>query len=780
MGLLERSGWWLYEAGMAGGLLCAAPWLMVRRGAHYTETLPGRLGLGEGGQLSGALWIHAVSVGEVAVAATLVRALPEELPLVVTTVTPTGQAQARARFLPDEAPEERPHRAVAYLPFDLSFPVRRFFRRFSPRALVLIEGDYWPRVLREARLRELPVAVVNGRVGETSARRLARMPKLAKHLFFSTVHRFGVQTEQDRQRLIAGGAEASRIHITGNLKYDTPKPESKPELEDSIRQLADGRPILIAGSTMAGEDEAVLDAFRRLGGGERALLLLVPRHPERWDGVARLVEGQGFRLGRRSALEKIAPESALEVLLLDSLGELAALYALADTAFIGGTLAPTGGHNPLEPACFAVPTVVGPSMFNFRDMAQRFDRSGAWSRAADAEELAQVWDGWLRSPEEGRAVGRRAAELLEANRGALGRTVNMLESLLSAVRGGSPVKSPSRPRSPWQLFYGGAHRLRHAWYRKRAQRLPRPVLSVGNLHWGGGGKTPLTAALAAHLRDRSYSVAILSRGYGSRGEGVRLVSRGEGPLLGPGLAGDEPVLLAGLLPGVAVVVCPDRYLAGLHALERLNPAPDLFLLDDGFSHLRLHRDLDLLAFPAADPFAGGRLPPGGLLREPMASSARAHAAVLTGFCDDGLGDELAQALAPHGFTGRGFVAPTRIETPRTVPGGEALTPGSRVLLVSAIARPEGFVAAVEAQGFDIAAHLTWRDHHTYPDESLASIAKTFEESDAVAVLTTSKDRVKLQGRLELPLAELPVCAEPEPAFFQWLDEKVSELVGGQV
>jgi 3-deoxy-D-manno-octulosonic-acid transferase len=441
MGFFERSGWWLYEAAMAGGLLCAAPWLLVRRGAHYTETLPGRLGLGGGAELSGALWIHAVSVGEVAVAATLVRALPEDLPLVITTVTPTGQAQARTRFLSgkgmpgEHEPETAPRRAVAYLPFDLGFSVRRFFRRFSPRALVLVEGDYWPLVLREARRRGLPVAVVNGRVGETSARRLARAPRLAANLFFSTIDRFGVQTEQDRQRLVAGGAEPSRIHITGNLKYDTHKPAPKPELEDAIRRLAHGRPILVAGSTMAGEDEAVLAAFRRLGGGERALLLLVPRHPERWDGVARLVQGQGFRLARRSALGEIAPEPSVEVLLLDSLGELAALYALAAAAFIGGTLVPTGGHNPLEPACFAVPTVVGPSMFNFRDMAERFDHSQAWSRAADAEELAQVWDGWLHTPEQARAVGRRAAELLEANRGALGRTVEMLEPLLAAVEG---------------------------------------------------------------------------------------------------------------------------------------------------------------------------------------------------------------------------------------------------------------------------------------------------------------------------------------------------------
>lgn len=339
-----------------------------------------------------------------------------------------------------------------------------------------------------------------------------------------------------------------------------------------------------------------------------------------------------------------------------------------------------------------------------------------------------------------------------------------------------PLEAPPKSYSPWQWLYGTAHGLRRAWYRRRAARLPRPVVSVGNLHWGGSGKTPLTAAIAAHLRDRGLFVAILSRGYGSHGVGVRLVSRGEGPLLGPGLAGDEPVLLAGLLPGVAVVVCPDRHHAGLHALQRLEPAPDLFLLDDGFSHLRLYRDLDILTFPASDPFAGGLLPPGGLLREPLSSARRAHAAVLTGQCNPEDGKALARALEPHGFAGPGFIAPTYAEAPLEQTSSKPLTPGARVLLVSAIARPESFSSAVQEMGFEITGHLTFRDHHRYPEESLETIVTTFRESDAVAVLTTSKDRVKLQGRLELPMAELPIQAEPEEGFFRWLDGELETLL----
>ncbi|HEX6901578.1 MAG TPA: tetraacyldisaccharide 4'-kinase [Thermoanaerobaculia bacterium] len=329
------------------------------------------------------------------------------------------------------------------------------------------------------------------------------------------------------------------------------------------------------------------------------------------------------------------------------------------------------------------------------------------------------------------------------------------------------MKAPAPPSSPWQLFYGGAHRLRWRWYRERAKRLPRPVVSVGNLHWGGSGKTPLTAAIARHLRDRGLAVCILSRGYGGKGEGVRVVSTGEGPLLGPRVAGDEPVLLAGELPGVAVVVGPDRHEAGLQALRRLDPSPDLFLLDDGFSHLRLARDLDLVAFPAADPFGGGRLFPSGRLREPLAAMARADAAILTGSEDVGAARELAEALRPYGFTGPGFAS-------ATLPGEPRLAPGARVFLATAIARPDNFAATVRGLGFDIAGELRFPDHHAYPPASLQRIQEDFRTSGAETVLTTSKDRVKLHGRLDVPLAELPIRAEPEPAFWEWLEEKIGK------
>lgn len=423
----------LYQTAMGLALLAAGPLLLARRGRHYLETLPGRLGRDSVNEPAapGGLWLHAVSVGEVAVAATLARALPPELPLVVTTVTPTGQARAREAFAG--------RAAVAYLPFDLGFAVQRFFDRFRPGALVLVEGDYWPLVLAEARRRGLPVAVVNGRVGNRSFGRMRRLAPLARRLL-AGVALYGVQDAEDRRRLAALGVPKERVRVTGNLKFEAAEPPLDPALAAQVRQLAGDRAVLLAGSTMPGEEEQLLAAFERAGGGARALLVLAPRHPERWDEVDALLtawaQPRGAAHLRRSRFSAGAQSSLtqpISVLLLDSLGELAGLYRLAGAAFIGGTLVATGGHNPLEPARFGVPLAVGPSLHNFRDVAERFDRAGAWRRVADAAELGDAWRGWLDDPAEAERQGHRGRALVEANRGALARTLDLLAPVLATL-----------------------------------------------------------------------------------------------------------------------------------------------------------------------------------------------------------------------------------------------------------------------------------------------------------------------------------------------------------
>lgn len=431
--------WWLYQILIVLALVLAGPVLLVVRGRHYLPTLGGRFSLALPARPDGGrpLWIHAVSVGEALVAATLVRALPPG-PLVVTTITPTGQARARAAFSTRQAT------TVGYLPFDLGWPLDRFLSHLDPSALILVEGDYWPLALARARRRHLPVAVVNGRVGDATFRRLRRLKPLLGVLL-GTVDHFAVQSEEDRRRLTALGVAGERVTVTGNLKYDSPPPPAVAELAARLAELAAGRPLLVAGSTMPGEEEAVAEAHRRVGGGAAALLVVAPRHPERWDEVARLLGREGLATVRRSALDGVAGggptrESVeaggrVDAVLLDSLGELAALYAEAAAAFVGGTLVATGGHNPLEPARFGVATAVGPSMDNFRQMAEDFDRAGAWQRVADAEELGEIWSRWLADPAAARGVGARARQLVAANRGAVERTVEVLAPLLAGGAG---------------------------------------------------------------------------------------------------------------------------------------------------------------------------------------------------------------------------------------------------------------------------------------------------------------------------------------------------------
>ncbi|MDX1501012.1 MAG: 3-deoxy-D-manno-octulosonic acid transferase [Thermoanaerobaculia bacterium] len=417
--------WLIYQLAYAVALLFAGPFLLLRRGRHYLTSLRGRLGLDLPDPAGRPLWLHAVSVGEVGVAATLAAALPAELPLLVTTVTPTGQERARALFAG--------RAQVAYLPFDLGPPVRRFFLRCRPAALVLAEGDLWPLVLRRARREGLPMAVVNGRVSDRSFARLRRLSGLVGPLF-DGIAVFGVQTPADAERLRRLGVSEGRIVTTGNLKFETDEPPERPELERLVGRLAAGRPVLVAGSTMAGEEESVLRAFTRLGGGERALLVLAPRHPERFDAVAARIEAAGLALARRSSPDGVERPS---VLLLDTLGELASLYRHTRAAFVGGTLVPTGGHNPLEAARFGVPVAVGPSMENFRAMAEEFDRRRAWARVAGVEDLAAIWRAWIEDPAEAERVGGLGERLVADNRGALARTLELLRPVIAAAEEGA-------------------------------------------------------------------------------------------------------------------------------------------------------------------------------------------------------------------------------------------------------------------------------------------------------------------------------------------------------
>ena len=423
--------WFLYQLAMAAGLGVAAPVLLARRGRHYLPTLPARLGrLPEAGGTR-PLWLHAASVGEAGVAATLARALPPDLDLLVTTVTPTGQAAAKRLFEPLGA--DGRSIVVTYLPFDLGLLIGRFLDRYAPRALVLFESELWPLLLRDCRRRSIPVAVLNARISDRSYGRMKRAGRLYRRFLLDPLGRLGAQSPQDEERLLSLGARPARTSLTGNLKFDTPEPAPVAALEQALRDLAADRPVFVAGSTMPGEEAIVLDAFERLD--REALLVLAPRHPERFDEAWREVEERSLPGIRRSGIDAAGggarrPASPPGIVLLDSLGELASIYRLAAAAFIGGTLVPTGGHNPIEAARFGVPVIVGPSMENFRRIARDFETAGALAVVRDGQALTRAWRHVLDRPEDAAQRGARGLELVDRNRGAVERSVELLRQVV--------------------------------------------------------------------------------------------------------------------------------------------------------------------------------------------------------------------------------------------------------------------------------------------------------------------------------------------------------------
>ncbi|HAS51246.1 MAG TPA: 3-deoxy-D-manno-octulosonic acid transferase [Gammaproteobacteria bacterium] len=372
---------------------------------------------------SGCLWVHAVSVGEARAALPLIRALlaryPDQ-PVLVTTTTLTGSRQVQAAL------GDQVHHV--YAPYDLPGAVARFLQNARPRLAIIMETELWPNLLRHCAVANIPVLIANARLSERSARGYARIRPLTASLL-QDVTLIAAQSQADAERFRQLGAP--RVEVLGNLKYDLTLPDNLPEQGRTLRRelFGEHRPVWIAASTHNGEDEYILDTLSELRRRwPDLLLLLVPRHPERFDPVAALCQQQGFGVVRRSTRQLCGAETA--VFLGDSMGELLLFYAAADLAFVGGSLVPTGGHNVLEPALLGLPVLFGPHMFNFTEAGARLlDANAAW-QIADAGELATAIDQLLADPEQRRIAGQRGQAVVERHRGAL---VALLHSIASRL-----------------------------------------------------------------------------------------------------------------------------------------------------------------------------------------------------------------------------------------------------------------------------------------------------------------------------------------------------------
>lgn len=370
------------------------------------------------------IWIHAVSLGEVLAISGLVEQMRRAFPrhrIVVSTTTDTGQDLARKRF-----GEEN----VFYFPMDFAFAIRPYLRALQPELVVLAETEFWPNFLRLVHASGARIAVVNARISDRSWPRYQRFRRALRKML-AQIDLFLAQTSQDRERLISIGAEPGRVQATGNLKFDVTLPAPPPIVENLRQPLrAEGAgPVLVCGSTVEDEEPLLLKAFENLRVGHpRAVMILAPRHPERFDNVAILVQQLGIAVHRRSRWQ--GEPLAGGVLLVDTIGELAALYGLADVAFVGGSLVPRGGHNIIEPAQHGVAIVTGNHTENFRDIVGLFQSRDA-VRIVGVSELPLTLMQLLENDAERRALGRRAKETMESQRGATQRTMEALKALLA-------------------------------------------------------------------------------------------------------------------------------------------------------------------------------------------------------------------------------------------------------------------------------------------------------------------------------------------------------------
>ncbi|MCE4055787.1 lipid IV(A) 3-deoxy-D-manno-octulosonic acid transferase [Pseudomonas sp. Au-Pse12] len=403
-------------------------WLRSRKAPAYAKRIGERFSLGLPAMQAGGIWVHAVSVGESIAAAPMIRALLArypQLPITVTCMTPTGSERIQALFA------NEPRVQHCYLPYDLPCAAARFLDRVQPKLAVIMETELWPNHIDQCARRGIPLALANARLSERSAKGYARFAGLTAPML-GQMSLFAVQTDAEAQRFLRLGARPETVQVTGSIKFDLSIDPQLLQRAAELRQQwqAMERPVWIAASTHEGEDAVVLDAHRQLlASYPNALLILVPRHPERFNSVFELCQQQGFATVRRSSGEPVSATTS--VLLGDTMGELLFLYALADSAFVGGSLVANGGHNLLEPAALAKPVISGPHLFNFLEIAAMLREAGALQEVDDAEGLAVAVQRLFELPRDAQKMAEAGLKVLKANQGALQRLLDGLDRLLN-------------------------------------------------------------------------------------------------------------------------------------------------------------------------------------------------------------------------------------------------------------------------------------------------------------------------------------------------------------
>lgn len=719
----------------------ASPFLLVYlvlrgvRNPRYISTLRERCGdipsLWQQ-TVSASIWFHAVSVGEIIAALPLIEEVKRRTPgtpIFVSTTTLAGRETAEKRLagLAD---------GVFFAPLDFVWSVRRVLRRLRPSVVVILETEIWPNLFRESKRLGCGLILVNGRISDRAFPRYRQFAALFSPVL-ALCDKILAQSEEMKARFEAAGAPSGIVEAAGNLKYDlTPLaiPVGSPAL--AFIEADRGRPLWIAASTSADdrvvEEEFVIAAQKRL---PEWRLIIAPRKPERFGNVADLLDQSGLAWTRRSAFDN--PHA--DVLLLDSIGELSALFPCAAVVFMGGTLADRGGHNILEPAIFGKPAIVGPHMENFREIAEYFEERDAVLRIDSGDQLHEAVLSAASEP----GLGERARDAAEIQRGASKRAAAAVLALYESCYPGERHMQPVQALL-WLLsvlWQAGSARDRRG-KKRRAARLSVPVVSVGNITTGGTGKTPVTIELLREFR--SSKAGLLTRGHGRTAREDVLFLEGNDNIT-QSLSGDEAQLCM-RAARVPIGIGPDRYSVGMKLLR----ATDLcvLFLDDGFQHLQLHRDFDLVVIDALRPFGGGSLIPLGGLREPLSGLARASAFLIT------RSDEVPNTKAIESVLRR-YNSEAPIFHARTVPlrwcdgGGTELAPeffkDHHAVAFCGLGNPQAFRKTLRRLRIEPVAVYEYDDHHQYTPSEVRRLAQHARDMGADVLLTTAKDAVNLDA-----------------------------------
>ena len=750
------------------------------------------------------IWVHAASVGEIVATSPLIKEFRKEFPkspILVSVVTTSGYEMAN-RIIKDAD-------AIIYFPLDLPWLAGHVLRRIRPRVFLPVETELWPNFLRTARKIHVPVMMVNGRISDKSVKQYKHLHSLLRNMI-GTVKLFAMQSPIDAEYIMRLGAPQELVTVTGNTKFDQTYTDVSPEEKQKIIEemgLSKNDGIFLAGSTHRGEEEAVLQAFKAVRETHpHARLVIAPRELLRTMEVVHLCRKAGFSVTTRTKLQNEAPQDE-DIVILDTIGELGKVYSIGDVVFVGGSLVPHGGHNILEPAAHGKAIIVGSHMFNFKDTYALFKNRDACLTVKNGEELAKQVTRLFDEPEHRHRMEEETRAIVRENKGASRKSAillhQMLESYESSPENRHHVRSTQKITNfqtyfidlvhskevdglfphlimgilyIFSLIYGLLVNIKLAGYKYgifQKQKLDCFVISLGNVTVGGTGKTPTAQRLASDIRDMGYRVVILNRGYRAKWHGdVGVVSDGRQLHMEAAEAGDEAYMLAKHLPNVPVLIGAERAVTGQYAIDHFGA--EVAILDDGYQHWQLERDMDILLVDAVNVFGNGYILPRGTLREPISHIRRADVCLLTKVDQAAAGSREYINETVKKYNDHAAIVES-IHQPRCfMPlydwymniGGEGIDvremAGKRIVAVSAIGNPASFEQTLSDIGASIIESLRYPDHHDYTAQEMRDVLEQAEAKGAEAIVITEKDAVKIPAEVvkeHWPIPVYVICVE---------------------